>query len=245
MTNIAICDDDFFTREKISRLLKPLSLKFGKINCTYFRDGTEVCKFYEKACLQNYFDIIFMDIEMKSVNGINAAHFIRRFDKRALIIFITNHYHFAENATKCHLFRFLRKPICPTEFFKAFEDAYKTLKLRGKTFTYISNYQQTKILADDIIYFKTHRRQLRFYTINGASEPLWLKVSAVHNELKDYGFLRPHQSYLVNLRYVLKITKSGILLTDNKTMLPVSQRECKKAREKFIEHNLKTSGLMC
>lgn len=243
MVKIAICDDDFFVHEKIAEFVKSLTIKYGKINCESFRDGLEICKFYEKSRLENYFDIIFMDIKMRSINGIKAADFIRKFDKRVLIIFVTNFRQFVMDATYTHLFRFLEKPLKRDEFFEAFEDAYKTLKLRGKVFTYINNYRLTRILAEDIVYFKMHKRQVKICTIQGESEPLWLQLREIHEELKDYGFVRPHQSHLVNLKHVRNIIKNEILLTDGKTLLPISQREAKSVKQAYLEYEINKAGL--
>ena len=243
MVRIAVCDDDFLAHEVIEGFVSSLATKHGKIYCVYFKDGEEICRFYEKGRLENYFDIIFMDIEMKTTNGIEAAEFLRRFDKRALIVFTTNYEQFLYAATYTHLFRFLTKPLKQEGFFKAFEDACKTLRLRGKVFTYTNYYERGKILADNIVYFERHNRQVKICTRQGKSEPLWLKLGEVYEELKDYGFVRPHQSCLVNLKYISKIFKDELLLSDGKTTLPVSRREARQVRGAYLEYEMKRVGL--
>ena len=115
---IAICDDEYSQSEILCGYVNALSLKHPDFHIQHdvYRHGNDLITYYERSEKPDYYDIILLDVEMGNSNGIEAALKIRRFDKKALIIYITNHIQYIHSAAYTNMFRYLIKPIPQKDF---------------------------------------------------------------------------------------------------------------------------------
>ena len=89
MISIAICDDDAEFSEKLAEKVKMKANEYRvSVGIEVFGDGRDLVDFAQKV---DSFDIIFLDIEMKHVNGLEAARNIRKFDKESFLVYVTNY----------------------------------------------------------------------------------------------------------------------------------------------------------
>ena len=89
MINIAICDDDIVATGKLDCMLQNIAKKyFVDLEIEVYWDGEGLIKSVESKV---YYDMIFLDIEMKNENGISVARKIRKMDNNVLIIYVTSH----------------------------------------------------------------------------------------------------------------------------------------------------------
>ena len=105
--NIAVCDDDKRDASKLENMLLKVSAQ--TISCDVFTSGNKLLG-YLKNNKESY-EVFFLDIEMRGMNGIETAQCIRRSDQKALIIYITNHEDYVYDVFETLPFRFLRKPV--------------------------------------------------------------------------------------------------------------------------------------
>ena len=123
MIKVAICDD-----EQINlNILTDLLTEYGKSKSVSFMvhkyvNGLNLLKQLESN--QRY-DIILLDIEMESIDGITLAEKIREYDMKAPIVYITNYQDYWKKAYKVHAFQFMVKPIKKDELFKTLDDFFK------------------------------------------------------------------------------------------------------------------------
>lgn len=110
MLNIAICDDDLNIVNKIKNLLEA----YGKVKFTIniYNSGEELLK------IQMKFDVIFLDIDMSGIDGIETAREIRNYDKNVKIIYVTNFTDYTNLAFSVHAFGYLNKPVNKEEIYK-------------------------------------------------------------------------------------------------------------------------------
>ena len=114
MLEIAVCDDDILIAADIEKMLEKLSLIVAiKVEIDVFYDGSTLVDYIKKG---KRYDIIYLDIEMRKQNGVEAARIIRRIDKKVLIIYVTSHESFAKEVFEVSAFRFITKPIVPDVF---------------------------------------------------------------------------------------------------------------------------------
>ena len=93
MLEIAVCDDDTLIAADIEKMLEKLShIVAIKVEIDVFYDGSTLVDYIKKG---KRYDIIYLDIEMRKQNGVEAARIIRRIDKKVLIIYVTSHVSFA------------------------------------------------------------------------------------------------------------------------------------------------------
>ena len=109
MINIAICDDDVAMTATIEKMLYVIAKEQNiKISSAVFFDGsTLVANIRQGVC----YDLIYLDIEMHNVNGINAAELIRNMEIPALIIYVSSYEKYLKELFSTEPFRFLSKPI--------------------------------------------------------------------------------------------------------------------------------------
>ena len=121
--NIAICDDN---KEYINMLEKYILDKNAPdITCDAFYSGEELIKTYNIG--DGNYDVIFLDMEMNVLNGIETANIIRKSDKHVIIVFVTSHTKYMQYCFECSPFRFLVKPVSDSDFDKVFDDILKKI----------------------------------------------------------------------------------------------------------------------
>lgn len=220
MIKIAICDDEKFYTDSISKLL---SKKSSSFDIDVFHSGN--------AFLQSkkIYDIIFMDIELPDVNGINL---LRKNHYNSIIIILTSHNEEILNGYYVNAFRFLIKPIDHYLFYEALSGAINELRKNICLECIDDNNIINKISIHDIVYAeasgkKSGIRTLKnFYYTN-------IQIGNLYKLLDD-DFYFVHRSYIINMNYVSKIDvkKRNIQMQEN-SIIPVSRLKWKFFRESF------------
>ena len=240
MINIAICDDDVVLTENVERLLREIAAEENiSIRCEAFYDGSALI---ESVLDQKiYFDLVYLDIEMKAMDGIHAAQSLRDIHIPTLIIYMSSHEEYLKELFSTEPFRFLSKPIDREEFRVFFLSACERIQKRAGYFMF--SYKKTfyKIPFDRIAYFESSGRIIiihlaemenveleadmkRFY---GKMNDLEKQIASVNNR-----FLRIHQSFLVNYDYVMSISFGSVVMMDGKE-LQISEDRQKSMKAQF------------
>lgn len=234
MLNIAVCDDESQIASMLEDMLEEIAIENNvDIDIDVFSDGNEILKHMNPD--SNY-DIAFLDIEMKDLDGISTAKRIRDFDKNMIIIYVTSHENYMKESFSVRAFRFLTKPVTKEELEGYFKDAYKEISNRDVYFRFKNNREECKVLAKDVLYFRSHLRTVYIITeekIYKFSKTLNLVEKIVQKNLK-IPFFRTHQSYLVNYNHIEKISYDFVTL-DNGTKLPISENRRKKISREYCK----------
>ena len=170
-------------------------------------------------------DIVFLDIEMKELDGIDAAKQIRIYDQKAIIIFITNHRERVFDAFDCEPFHFITKPFSQEKFNDVLEKALRKYNLQHRFYVIKWRSQSVSVPVERIKYIEIYRKHVIFYTYDGEYQ-MSATLSEVLNELEPYGFLQTHQGYIVNMGLIRRIEGLEIMLMDG-TKVMISARKRK------------------
>lgn len=223
--NIAIVEDD----QQACDTLKSYIDRFSKdtkqeFNIYTFTDGDEITSDYEAK-----YDIIFLDIEMKRLDGMSAAHKIREFDQEVIIIFITNMAKYAISGYNVGALSFLLKPLPYFAFSQELSKCIVRLKNRKQKSLLIPTENGIlKINNQDILYVESYGHNINIYTITGV-HCMRGTIKKVEEELMDFHFYRCNNGYLVNLSYV-----SGV--QDEEAMVGKYRLKISRPRKKsFME----------
>ena len=232
MFNIAICDDEEYFRKYIKKLiLKYLEHKGINYRIDVFKSGK---KLIELGAEVSQYEMIFLDINMEEINGIETARKIRKFTHEAQIIFVTAHITYALEGYKVNAFRYLLK-----------DDEYLENKISECIETVISNmnYKEVqyifkflegkkKIILDNIFYVESNLHKLKFNVFKNKENrySMYEKLDIIEELLKKHGFCRIHKSYLVNLKYIENIKRYQVTLS-NGNILNIA-----KPRYKTVEY---------
>lgn len=134
MLRIAICDDDMPLTTEVETLLLTISKeKCIQMEIDIYFDGTTLYKGLESGT--NY-DIIYLDIEMSYMDGIQAAHLIRDLKLPSILIYISSYDTYFKQLFEVEPFRFISKPIDVQLFYKYFMEAYKKINSQLKFVIY-------------------------------------------------------------------------------------------------------------
>ena len=208
MIEIAVCDDEEIIIERITDLIKKQNTD---CHIESFQAGNEL------LAAKRRFDLIFLDIQMDGINGIETAKAVREYDRKAVIIFVTAVKEYVFEAFDVGAFHYLLKPIGEEKFAEVFENAVRevrerqiqketpTLFIKTKNKSYTFN-------QSEIIFIESMSRKAAIHTAKNT-----LEVYAVMNELQQElgnSFYRCHRGYLVNMDHIAEYS-SDMIEMDN------------------------------
>jgi len=228
---IAVCDDEKVFRDAITEHLKPFKVNNPEITENEFSCGEDLLAAYEAG---ESFDLIFLDVEMTGMSGVEAGQKIRALDNTVMFIFVTSYTKYVPEAFILNAFQFLVKPVGKEMFNKEFERAlstYTNLKYRYKV-TYKT--KTTILEVKDILYIETYGRNLRVVTSDSKYEYVG-NISAEEKKLAGYGFVRCHKGYLVNMHYIIK-PENNMLVLSNEENIQISKRYKNEALTKVNKY---------
>ncbi len=217
MIRIAVVDDEKECLEKISGYLK--NMDGYHIESFLTSDAERLLEKYKEGI---YFDIVFLDIEMGSMSGIEAAKRISANYGNTLIIFTTAYKQYVKEAFYVNAFQYMFKPIEFRDFRYEMDRAIRTITLRNQMFEINYSHEKVLLKCSDILYIETRNRHLavktidREYEYNGA-------LKDAERQLSKYGFSKAEQGILVNLCHVRRIDTTQIEF-DNGDIRYISRR---------------------
>lgn len=236
IVNIAICDDNI---EHISILENYLfEISNIKIECDAYQSGESLVNAY-KNNIERY-DVVFLDMEMKNLNGIETANLIQEFDEHIIIVFVTSHSEYMKESFQCQPFRFVEKPLDYEELKKVFYDIYKKLSKKRKIFSFMENKTKVRLYCDDIIYCESQAHWVWIYT----KEKLYKickSLSDLYEQLDKEMMFQVHKSFIINFNYIYIIKGNNIQLYHCDKVIPISRSYKKLFLEEYInftERNL-------
>ncbi len=216
---IAICDDEKYYREHIKEIVAGY-LKEQNVSSEIdlYSSGTEFCG--NEINLMQY-DIIFLDIEMDMLNGMDVAHAIRKRNSKAEIVFITVMTDYVFEGYEVNASRYIMKedldrllPGCIDALLGKWMFQRKKIRLH-----FTDGYEE--IFLNELMYIESNLHKLCFVTTNRKLYQ-YNKLDDLELRWSQLGFIRCHQSFLVNPEHIVKIKSYIIYLTDG-TEIPVAK----------------------
>ena len=218
MMQIAVCDDE-------KRVLNEISSKvqnaFADINCP-----TEMFKTNNPFELlehlkSNAVDVLFLDIDMPSLSGMDIAQFLMDNEIKTLLIFVTSHDALVYQSFKYHPFGFIRKSHFDEEIRTVVKEIVVELQKKSEYFTFKTNEGFFKILFSDILYFESESNYIHLHCIDKQYR-FRSTITSLEQEIASKGFIRTHKGFLVNQQHIFAIKGGDIELSDRK-LLPIGR----------------------
>lgn len=226
---IAICDDEMCVRKQQRAYIKEYDEKQSFV-IEEFSSGEELIQ----SLKNKHFDIIFLDIEMDKINGIDTAKLIRIENYKTIIIFVSSHKEYVFDSFDCEAFNFIVKPIIQEKFNNIFTKAIEKYKFLNKAITIHWKGTVIELPIEKIKYFESYKRHIIFHTYDGEFQ-MFANLSDVLNELSMYGFIQAHQGYVVNMNLIRRFIGSDIILVDG-TKVPMSCRKKNDVMTKYAKY---------
>lgn len=220
MFRIAVCDDQEQEIEEISKYIE------NYVQTTGIQ--AEVKKYEKPVMLVDdvedgkCFDIIFIDIEMPGMSGMEAISKIKAITPYCLIVIVSAYQQYAISAIELEVFRYLVKGKLDSVFDRCMDAAMKRLRVENQNYYIISSERKkNKILCSDILYCSKDGKMVLLHTKNGVIRERKTLQALQHDlgELCNH-FIAVERGYIINMNYVTKIEKSEIIL-EQEIRLPI------------------------
>lgn len=240
---IAICDDQaentHALREQIREVCAKLDIELFEI--MLFTDGVELVKHYTE---QKAFDLIFLDIDMPRISGMEAAQEIRRVSSNVLIVFVTAYQEYMREAFKVEAFDYLVKPVNLRELQDVMKRCMAKYKQQYGHISVKTRQKETVLLStNEILFAQSHLHHVILTMQDGTEYEVLMKLDELEEKLKQYPqFARCHQSYLANLEYVDALQSDGFAVKKGyrhiAAFVPVSRKRMQQVKSQYLTYRM-------
>jgi len=200
MLKIALCDDETTYLHTTEKLLREWSREAEipmELDC--FTHGDALLVKHRSS----RYDVIFLDIVMPLLSGMDAAKELRNLDKSVNIIFLTSSPEFALSSYSVRALDYLIKPLTYEKLKEVLEECIALLHKEPESLTLKTAGGYRKIYHHDIEYLEAQNKRVLFYLAHGESLEVLQPLHTFETELPDSkGFFKCHRSYLVNLKNI-------------------------------------------
>lgn len=241
MLQIAVCDDDKFLCADLEQTLLDLESSFpDKFEVEVFYNGEDL---WQSMRTGYEADIIFLDIELQYLNGVELGNLIRNDlgNEQVQIVYISNYESYAMELFQVRPLHFLKKPLELSTIQEVLEKAWMLLEKQKRYYLYWSGKTMNKVLVSDILYASSQGKKVILHLTSGNKE-FYGKLDDVVKQLQDANFLSIHKSYLVNFAHISAIRRNEVVLTNGET-LPVSNSK-RDSVQQFVVNTMRGPKLL-
>lgn len=222
MIRIGICDDDARVRQQIRRVCCE-TVERGGEQATFilFRGGREVLSYPDSL------DILILDIEMPEMSGIEVKKRLERIRNHTLILYVTGHVEFMQEAFGTYVFGFVDKQYLEEQLSGILRDAIQSV---GRKTVYVEGMVDSR----KILYIRSEHVYGKLILNDGPGMLVRSSMQELEDSLKCVDFVRTHRSYLVNLLWVDGIRDNKVCIMEHQ--IPLSRSRAREVREAFRKY---------
>lgn len=226
---VAIVEDETIWSDALQKMLQTFQRENGlTIESTVFTSIETFLTGYKER-----YDLVFMDIELPGMNGMEGARRLREIDSVVTLIFVTNLAQFAVQGYEVSALDYLIKPVNYSNFSVKMLNALEAIgKADSKRIAVFGKTEIHSMSIHEILYVEVYGHHLLFHKTDGSSVDACGSLSTLEAELKDMGFTRCNVCYLLNMKYITKISAQNVILADG-TELQISRRRRKEFMDEF------------
>ena len=216
MINVAIVEDDLTACENLKECIRQFEIDRGEsFNVSCFDDALA----FLDSNVEKY-EIVFMDIELPTINGMEAAKRLNAISSNVTLIFVTNMIQYAIKGYEVNAFDFILKPVKAHSFKIKMSRALENVKKqRGYKFIIKTDKGIITRNANEIKYVEVINHDLVYHLANGEQVATRCSLKTVQDELERAGFFKCNRCYLVNLRYVTAINDSMVQVGEDELQI--------------------------
>lgn len=230
MLRIALCDDQQDCLQQAAALLEHWPSKPCELRWDSFSDGDSLLR----AHAETPYDIIFLDVLMPLLNGIETAKELRQHDRSVRIVFLTSSPEFALESYRVKASDYLLKPLQADLFYTCLTELLEDLDVSPKTLTVRTASAVHRVPISDIQYVEAQNKHTLLVLSDGRS---LLSLSPLHvfeDALLPHSFFfKCHRSYLVNLLRIGSFSAKDICMA-NGALLPLARSSRKEFEDAYF-----------
>lgn len=247
MIRAAICDDE---NTMLDYLYEQISKEFEKQNADVHIDKFTSGNVFLNEHKAEPYDVVFLDIRMPDISGFDVAVELRKLSENVYIIFITTENALVYDSFSFQPFDFIPKTM-PSEksndenkkafleqhISSAIERLIPRFALNQQICLELSHGEKTFVLPSDIRLIRSIGNYVEYSILDRGIVKQRKKLDDVEAELNKQLFLRVHKSYIINMKFVKKISfsKSTIIMDDD-SLITISKSQRKQAEEVYVKY---------
>lgn len=222
MLRIGICDDQLNARDALRFELEKILRDESEQIVYEFSTGASAVRWLEKH--PGEIDLLFLDVEMDGISGMDAAAQIRNFDKEICLVFVTGYTDYVFDGYKVNALDYVIKPASAKKLLDVLKRVWEQLSDKyDKTFSFKNPEGTYRLPLSNIAYFYSDKRKVNIVCTSrerSLSYSFYGKLDEVEAKL-SHAFVRIHQRYLVNPAHVERIGSENITIAG--ACLPMSR----------------------
>lgn len=235
MFHMAVCDDEEYFRLREKKLIEQYMGNRGyDCQIDLYTSGKELI---DKADSTLPYDVVFLDISMEEMDGLETAGKLRELSATVCIVFVTAYITYALEGYKVGAVRYLLKEEESLE--SALKECLDTITDRMNEDNAVCEFDfqngKKSIPADAILYAESRLHKVLFFVMEDEVREYsrYDRLDDVEKELRQYGFCRVHQSFLVNMKYARGVERYRVSL-ENGTEISISKKYYKDVEKEYI-----------
>lgn len=227
---IAVVDDQAQARDLLISYIKSAcsDMEISDVQIDYYNDGIEIIDQYK-----NYYDLIYLDVEMSMMDGMTTAHKIRERDDKVLLVFVTNHAQVAIQGYAVEASDFLLKPLSQFIFKEHFKKIIKKINREVNYITIKESGILRRLDLKKIYYIESQGHYIDFVTSEGRFTVID-SMKSLEQKLPATSFFRCNNSFIINFDYVDKLSKTEVVVAH--TTIQISRARKKDMSDKYMAY---------
>ncbi|MBQ8297518.1 MAG: response regulator transcription factor [Ruminococcus sp.] len=231
MIQIAVCDDE---KRVLDEICSKVQNAFAGINCPAEIFKTDNSFELVEHIKNRAIDVLFLDIDMPSLSGMDIAQFLIDSNANTLLVFVTSHDALVYQSFRYHPFGFIRKSHFDEEIGAVVKSIADELQKRNEYFSFKTNEGFFKIPFTDILYFESESNYINLHCTDNQYK-FRGTITSLENELTPKGFIRSHKGFLVNQQHIFAIKGDDIELS-NKQLLPIGRTNRENVKKTILRY---------
>lgn len=233
MIRVAIVDDE---AEVLDLLERNISNAFKMLNVDVtlhkIQNGKELIELHK----EKEFNIIFLDLEMPEMDGLETARFVCSYDQNAVLIFVTNREDLVFDAFQYNAIAFIRKKRLKEELSDAVRRAYNLVATKLTVHLFKTEFGDIRFQLNEILYFSSHGHNVWLHHMDGKAYRIFYTLEQIENLISNDSFIKCHSGVLANCGFIYSIDKENVILTNGEAVALSRHRrkDVKEALQKYL-----------
>lgn len=231
MLKIAICEDDSYFLKYSSKIITECFQHCSE-ECTVelYSDSTIFLNVLKQ---RQYFDVIFLDIDMPETDGITIGAFLRKTEAETYLIYLSDREELVFDTFKTQPFSFIPKTRFQEKIQTTVNAVCHAYLEQSPTATLTINGMHYQWDLRKLVYVECINKTLYLHFTDYTLQ-IFYQIGLLEQDLASYGFIRVHKGYLVNYRFIFCIEKDCVRLDTQKTV-PLSKHRAVAVKKAFLE----------
>ena len=237
---IAVIDDIAQDRTAAINLTKEYFIQRKEYEkMEIFFDEYDSGEAFLNSYIKGLYDILFLDIYMKSLTGIDIARQVSLIDENCHIIFLTSSDEYYPESYEVHAKGYVTKPLKESSFTfcNVMDYIMKQLSMQFSGINVILNGEEIFCPFKEILYFEVNNRKLYFHFLEKTIEVSGKYLDYSNDLLKDTRFLECYRNLIINMDYIQNCDENNFFIKNNEK-LPISRRKKHMVLNQYMKYFL-------